>query len=150
MPNPWFPPGTDEQLIYAYRTKQDVHQDLFKATDAGYRLKQAFGDDMFKQIHWANVAPEAVDHPKKRSPIDMKHVEGILSVVRPNLILTFGEVARQAVTDSIMAMRIKQMNCHHPNARYKFQTDLDYFAQQVWDYVLMMERKDEFTKADKE
>lgn len=145
LQNPWFPPGTDKELIYAYKTKQEVHRKLLKETMTGYRLHQAFGS-LYDEIHWDNVAPEAVDHPKKTSPVDMQHVEGIISVLRPNLILTFGEVARQAIESSIAAIKTKTMACHHPNARYRFQADLDYFAQQVWDYKLLMERKDEFTK----
>lgn len=146
LQNAWFPPGTDKDLIYAYKTKQEVHRKLLKETMTGYRLYQAFGS-LYDEIHWDNVAPEAVDHPKKVSPVDMKHVEGIISVIRPDLILTFGEVAKEAIADSIAAIKTKTMACHHPNARYRFQADLDYFAQQVWDYKLLMERNDEFTKA---
>ena len=149
MQNPWFPPGTDKELIYQYKTQQEVHRKLLKETMSGYRLHQAFGE-LFDRIHWDNVAPEAVDHPKKRSPVEIAHVEKVIKTVKPNLILTFGEVAKEAIADSIAAIQIKTMACHHPNARYRFQADLDYFAQQVWDYVLLMERKDEFTAADKE
>jgi len=149
MQNPWFPPGTQREVIDRYKTDQEFHRRLLRETMSGYRLHQAFGD-LFDRIHWDNVAPEAVDHPKKRSPVNVKHVDNVILTVKPNLILTFGEVAREAIADSIAAIRIKTMYCHHPNARYKFQADLDYFGQQVWDYVLLMERKDEFTIADEE
>lgn len=149
LQNPWFPEGTDKELIHAYKTKQEVHREIFKTTMTGWRLHQAFGDKMFDRIHWDNVCPEATDHPRKRSPVEIKHVEGIISVLRPHLILTFGEVAKQAITESIAAIKTKVMHCHHPNARYKYQADLDYFAQQVWDYVLLTEREDEYNIAIK-
>jgi len=140
----WLPEGTEKELIYAYKTKQEVHRQILRTTATGYRLVQAFGDKMFNRIHWDNVCPEVTDHPRKRSPVEIKHVESVITVLRPHLILTFGEIANEAIKESVAAIRTKVMACHHPNARYKYQVDLDMFAQRVWDYVLLTEREDEF------
>lgn len=149
MQNPWFPAGTPKEKIHAYKTIQTYHQDVLKETMSGNRLIQAFGEEMFRRIWWDNVAPEAADEPKKKTPVDMKHVEAIIAVQKPDLILTFGDVAEKALKASVTTVNIHMMHCHHPNARYKMQSDLDQFAWQVWDFVNLHDRKDEFTKDDK-
>lgn len=148
LQNPWFPAGTKPDHISLYRTDQEFHQKLLRQTMTGNRLVMSFGDELFKRIWWDNAAPSAVDHPRKRSPINMIHVESVINTQSPDLIIAFGELAKEAIDLSVEAMRKKVMYCHHPNARFKTQSDLDAFAQEVMDYVSLHDRYDEFTKHD--
>ncbi|UOF78078.1 protein (G:T/u specific DNA glycosylasE)-glycosylasE [Caudoviricetes sp.] len=150
MQNPWFPAGTSREKIHAYKTVQRYHQDVLKETMSGYRLIQAFGEEMFRRIYWDNVAPEPADNARGVTPVDMKHVEAIIAVNDPHLILTFGKVAEDTLKKSVASINRHMMHCHHPNARSMTQSDLDIFAWQVWDWVNLHDRNDEFTAGDKD
>jgi hypothetical protein len=148
MQNPWFPYGTEKGIIDRYRTNQEFHRRLLSESMSGQRLLMAFGREWFERIWWDNVAPEAADEPRKKTPVDMKHVEAMIQIVKPDLILTFGKMAQEALDTSAGAISKKLMYCHHPNARFRTQSELDQFAQEVFDWVNLMERRDEFTRDD--
>lgn len=150
MQNPWFPDGTPQEHIRMYRYNQEFHKKILVNSMSGQRLKQAFGDEMFERIWWDNVAPEAATEAKGKTDVDMQHVEAIIKIRDPQLILTFGKMATDAIKQSIGAIRRKVMECHHPNARYKTQSELDAFAVQVHQWILVQERNDEFTAEDNE
>ena len=137
--------------IQQYRTDQDFHQQLLRATPTGIRLVQSFGDEMFRRIWWDNCAPTPTDHPRKRSPINQIHVDQVIDTQKPHVVIAFGEMAKESMLNSVALIdkKIKVMFFHHPNARFRTQAELDQFAQEVWDYVLVHDRKDEFTKHDK-
>lgn len=135
MQNPWFPPGTTKEIVDRYRTDQQFHQKLLRRTMSGNRLLQAFGPKMFEEIHWDNVAPNHVPEPHLKSDIEMMHVERIIKQVNPDLILTFGNLAREAVEGSLLRANRPMMHCHHPNARHKTMNDLAQFAMSVQRWV---------------
>ena len=134
MQCPWFEPGTPKELVDRYTTDQQFHQRLLENTMSGRRLVQAFGHELFHEIWWDNVAP-ATDHAAGKMPTDMQHVERVIRAQQADLILTFGKQAEDAIKQSLQATRIKTMACHHPNARFKFQEDLDNFAQQTREWI---------------
>lgn len=144
LQNPWFSDVKED--VDRFRTDQEVRRRFLKNTVVGYRLHQAFGEEMWKRIWWESVSPTITDHPRRKSAKQQDHVDAIIATIKPDLILTFGEEAKEAVSDSVMAIRKKLMFCHHPGSRTHYQVDLDTFAQHVWDYVLVTERDDEFTK----
>lgn len=149
LQNPWFPPGTKKEHIDRYNTDQAFHQRLLRNTMSGQRLMQAFGEHMFKRIWWDNVSPEAADEAKGITPADMAHIERVIDEQGPDLVLCFGKSAKEAIDRSAGSITRKIMYCHHPNARYKTQDELNAFAHEVWDYCLVHDRNDEFTKEDK-
>lgn len=149
LQNPWFPPGTKKEHIDRYTTDQEFHQRLLSRTMSGQRLLNAFGAGMFARIWWDNVSPEAAEEASGKTEIDMRHVEKVIDEQSPDLILCFGKPAQEAVDKAAGAITRKILYCHHPNARYKTQDDLNKFAQEVWDYCLLHDRNDEFTKEDK-
>lgn len=130
LQNAWFPSETDERHIIMYRDCQEFHRRLLKSTMSGHRLHMAFGD-LYGVIHWDNVGPAAIGNPDGLTKPDMRYVEKIIKQVAPDLILAFGNSARDAVTASIGAINREVMYCHHPNARHHFQAELDAFAQSV-------------------
>lgn len=131
MQNPWFPPGTQRAHVDRYRTDQEFHQRLLSRTMSGGRLLQAFGPDTFSKIWWDNVAPEAAEEAAGQTEIDYDHVERVIHTQKPDLIISFGALAERALDNSIGAIEIPYMCCHHPNARGKTVSDLAQFAIDV-------------------
>jgi hypothetical protein len=69
---------------------------------------------------------------------------------RPDVVITFGSAAK----DGIVAVRptLKHdfafFSCHHPNARYKTQEDLNIFAKEVIEWIrtrhaLLLDRQEQ-------
>jgi hypothetical protein len=135
LQNPWFPPDTRKEAIDRYTTGQDFHRRLLGTTMSGRRLRQAFGDVVYGQIHWDNVAPAASHIASGVTEVDMLHVERSMARVKPIIILTFGVIARDALKNSIYGAQTKMFHCHHPNARHKTLSDLQQFALRVQQYV---------------
>jgi hypothetical protein len=131
MQNPWFPPSTRREYVDRYRTDQEFHKYLLARTMSGQRLLQAFGPEMFDSIHWDNVAPEAAEEASGKTDIDHEHVERVILHVMPDLIISFGKLAEEALDGSIYAIKIPYMCCHHPNARGYTMADLAQFAVDV-------------------
>lgn len=140
MQNPWFPDNTDAEVIRKYREDQEYHRKLLSRTMSGYRLSHAFGS-AFWRIHWDNVATDHANEASAKTEVDMNHVEALIEKIRPDLILTFGQLAMETINRSIYAKGVVTMSCHHPNARHKTQADLDQFAINVLDYERNYERR---------
>lgn len=128
-----FPEDTPAHILDKYRDDQEYHRRMLKQSMTGNRLYQAFGP-LYDEIVWDNVAP--------KDEVDHAHIDRVIAESEPELILTFGEVAKEAVSNSIMAIKIKTMACHHPNARFRTQNDLDEFAVQVREHILTHEREE--------
>ncbi len=131
MQNQWFEPGTAREIVDRYRTDQEFHRQLLARTMSGGRLVNAFGPKMYEHIWWDNVAPEAAVEAAGETDLDMSHVELLIEAQHPDLIITFGKLAEDAMEKSIMAASIDYMCCHHPNARDKTAGDLAQFAVEV-------------------
>jgi len=134
MQNPWFTIETPRTVVDKYKTDQEFHKRILLETMSGQRLINAFGPTVFHAIHWDNVAPEAAPEADGETEIDPSHVEKVISVIEPDLIITFGNLAKSALKNSILAEDIHVMNCHHPNARYKTAGDLGEFAIRVSEW----------------
>lgn len=140
LQNPWFKEGTDPAIANRYVTDQVFHRKILARTMSGHRLLTAFGQEDFNSIWWDNVAPLAADYASGITPPDPKHIDRVLSSQAPELILTFGLLAKDAINRSPGSVRKKVMHCHHPNARFHTQSELNDFAQEVRDWVMCQER----------
>lgn len=126
--------GTANWIIEKYRDDLDYHRMRLKESMTGRRLYEAFGD-LFDVIIWDNVNPyPATDFP------DQKHIGKVIAKHSPDLIITFGETAKKAIYNSTAWLDKPTMNCHHPNARYRTQSDLNTFALEVRNYMLNEQR----------
>jgi hypothetical protein len=134
LQNPWFRPGTPKELIFRYNTDQVFHRHLLARCMTGSRLNQAFGT-LYESIHWDNVAPHAATEAAGKTDIDMIHVEKVLKATSPDLILTFGNHAKEALAGSIQRGDTPMLHCHHPNARGKTVNDLCQFGVEVLQYI---------------
>jgi uracil-DNA glycosylase len=137
MQNPWSPPGTDKRHVQLYSTNQDFHRRLLRGTMSGNRLQQAFGS-LFDTIWWDNASPEAADAPEGKTRADSDHIIRVLKEQQPDIVITFGTMAKEALIEVIGSTRHLRafksphlMCCHHPNARYRTQQDLNDFAMLV-------------------
>lgn len=142
LQNPWFKPGTDEGHIRLYMDDVDFRRRVLSMSMTGTRLLNAFGSDFYEGIWWDNANPRPTFDPQGALPPDKEHIYQVIERHRPvQLILTFGLHARsgvQEVLESRMGrpealawMETHVMHCHHPNARYKNQVDLENFALAV-------------------
>ncbi len=134
MQNPWFPAGTQKEVIDKYRTNQEFHRRLLARCMSGNRLLTAFGPKMFNAIWWDNVAPLAAVEAAGVTDINMQHVESTIAEVKPDMIICFGKIAEKALEQSILAINIDFLCCHHPDARGYSQIDLGQFAVEVEEW----------------
>lgn len=140
LQNPWFSVETDSHVIERYRTDQVFHRRYLRGTLSGNRLSMAFSG-LYEQIHWDNVSSDLSNEANDISAVDMKHVETTIRNTKPQLILTFGQLAKETIRKSLYAQGIPVMECHHPNARGKTQADLDLFVQKITDYITDKEKR---------
>lgn len=140
LQNPWFSVETDPTVIERYRTDQAFHRKYLRGTMSGNRLAMAFSG-LFDQIHWDNVSTDHTNESSGITTVDMAHVENLIRTYKPNLILTFGQLAMETMRKSLYADGVPKMACHHPNARHKTQADLDLFVQKVTDYITEKEKR---------
>lgn len=122
---------TDRPDVWAaYRDKQDLHRRLLRESMSGKRLSLAFGM-VFDMIYWDNANP--IPGTTEANP---DHMDAVIKYHDPHLIISFGKVAEEALIK--LDPPIPMFFCHHPNARYKTQNDLNAFATLV---RLWMEQK---------
>lgn len=119
--------------VERYVNDQEYHQVVLLNSMSGRRLSLAFAD-LFPKIWWDNVIPRISDK------IDKEHIARVVLAQRPKLIITFGGIAKLGVSNFLSdyenrtSNRIDMMHCHHPNARFKTQRDLNDFAERVRFY----------------
>lgn len=129
-------------MVNRYKDDVAYHRHMLRQSMSGNRLFQAFGD-LYDQIVWDNVCPV----PNGVTP-DQKHICNSIDKHKPDLILTFGEIPKEALDDCTAALDTKKLGCHHPNARFKTQEDLNSFAMTIREYV--MEKKNEIKSDESE
>lgn len=133
LQNPHFVPGTPENIIEFYRDDPDYHRDILAASMSGARIKKAFGK-LFKEIIWDNANWRPGTRASTKMPADPEHMQRQIDKYHPTLIITFGTEARDALL--AVTYDCPALHCHHPNARFKTQKDLEYFADQVQKHIV--------------
>lgn len=133
LQNPHFIPGTPENIIEFYRDDPDYHRDILAASMSGARIKKAFGK-LFKEIIWDNANWRPGTRASTKMPADPEHMQRQIDKYHPTLIITFGTEARDALL--AVTYDCPVLHCHHPNARFKTQKDLEYFANQVQKHIV--------------
>lgn len=134
LQNPWFPPRTPRHIITRYRDDQIFHRRILSMSMTGKRLVEAFGEDLYCQIHWDNTNWRAADRSTGKMVPDHLHIETVLVCEKPVLILCFGNQAREAIKSRPWSADI--LHCHHPNARGRTQEDLNRFATTVRKWII--------------
>ncbi len=114
-----FHEGTAQWIIDRYTEDLDYHRKILKETMTGRRLYEAFGN-LYDEIVWDNISPLV----NNDSP-DQKHICSVIEKHKPDLILTFGEIAKTGLVNCTAAFSTPLLHFHHPNARYRTQSDLN-------------------------
>ena len=86
---------------------------LFAGCVSGRRLKAAFGG-LCDEIIWEEATNEIADNPRVVLPPVPRHIECVLDHFNPDVVITFGRVASDAVAKIWPA---KLIRCCHPAAR---------------------------------
>lgn len=82
----------------------------------GKRLIAAFGD-MYNKIHWDNANWRHTSVVNGRVPADLEHINRVLVLTQPDLVLAFGKVAKEALDSMLVAYpTIELIACPHPTA----------------------------------
>lgn len=92
---------------------------LFFGCLTGRRLTKAFGEDLCDQIIWEEASPLIAGQSSGAFPADMNHICGILDRHKPNIVLTLGRIAREAIESlPIMDVNYATISGPHPAARH--------------------------------
>lgn len=139
LQNPWFPPGTDAEIIRQYRNNVDYRRRVLALSMSGQRLYRAFGE-AFSLIVWDNANPEHT--PVASGKLDPNHNYMAIRIMqeKPELVLTFGALPKAGLIKAYETLaprhRPLTMATKHPNARFFPQTELDIFAATVLSYLV--------------
>jgi hypothetical protein len=97
---------------------------LFAGCPTGRRIKQAFGEELVKQIIWEETTREIAGDPRTTFPPDLMHMSNVLMDENPAIVITFGEIARTAMLVAARLVAQDRPRFHivklpHPAARQK-------------------------------
>lgn len=132
LQNPWFPPGTDERHLTNYQIDVDFRRRVLSMSMTGKRLVEAFGQEWYHKIWWDNANPVAAEKASGALIPNETHIKMVVEQQKPELILTFGILARDGLHRALWLTDmtwIPLLHCHHPNARVRTQDDLNNFAK---------------------
>lgn len=71
---------------------------LFAGCLSGRRVKEAFGHDMCRLIHWEEASRTITNHPSEAPPADPAHIAAVLRAEKPDIVICFGRIAADALT----------------------------------------------------
>lgn len=146
LQNPWFKQRSDfDRVVEMYRDNQEFHKKILLMSMSGRRLYAAF-KELYNVIHWDNSNWRSGKRACDVLPPDHAHMLNVIKLRNPRIILTFGNQARDALSDStgtrmmkLLPMPPMIMSCHHPNARHMTQEDMCVFAVKVRQEILRHE-----------
>lgn len=99
---------------------------LFAGCLTGRRLQETFGN-LCDEIVWENVTKEVTGSPSAKITADRKHVSDRIREEDPEVIIVFGEIARDAIAQVRFARMADVESVHvihapHPAARHALVT----------------------------
>lgn len=99
--------------------KRLVYYALFGSGSlTGRRLKTAFGEESIKDIVWEEASPEVGSHSGSWFPPDLPHIRRIIQEEKPDVILTFGRIAGEGLSQ-VETAGVPVISGPHPTARMK-------------------------------
>jgi len=151
LQNQWFQNPDKAREVYAKNPDQREELNkrfLFAGCMTGRRLQTAFGPDLCDQIIWEEVSPQIGGKSNSTFPADQKHISSVIEKHQPDIILTFGSLAKDALNQW---SRDEMYKCEprplpvvisgpHPAARY------GTVQQELWEMrdELLFKQKDVF------
>ena len=138
LQNAWFKPDTPREVAMAYARDDDVRRRILARSKTGNKLIRLMGQDVFNHIVWNNTTAEWASEARGRRAIDMEHVVAVIDQVWPDVIIAFGNQARDAVVATSYAGDV--ILCKHPNARFtadeEFHKSLDPIVGKIRQWIL--------------
>lgn len=117
-----------------------VSYSLFAGCLSGRRLKTAY-PSLWDKIIWDESTKQIGGESSACFPPDLEHIRRTIADVEPRVIITFGQVASEAVA-RVLAQSDENMNIHqhfrsvHPAARgADTQESLIRTAREVWEFL---------------
>ena len=132
MQNQWFQdPARIQRMLDKWKaseTEEDYYKlrerliarCLFAGCRSGQVLKQTLGD-LVDYIVWDEASPEIGDKSSSSFGFDSEHMHNTIERVRPDVIITYGKVAADGLTDSLRRFEstvvFKHIEAPHPTSR---------------------------------
>lgn len=141
LQNMWFKdPARMEKMFHGPGFNGDrqkfIRTWLFWSCLTGKRLKAAFGEDLCDEILWEEASPQIGAVSSAAFPADAHHIAEAIRIHKPELVLTFGKIAREGVALALPRLGnlryVKVFNAPHPAARHATVcAELRAIAEQV-------------------
>lgn len=93
---------------------------LFMGSLTGRRLKSAFGEELCDDIIWEEASKDVGSVASHCPPADPEHIKDCIQYFKPNIVLAFGNVAKDGVTCSLFLApsSFDYIEGSHPAARH--------------------------------
>ncbi len=125
MQNQWFndPNSVEATMARARARGEDAYWDyrrriiafaLFRGCHSGRVLRRHLGD-LCDTIHWEEASPKCGGKASSVFPADIPHMQKVIELVEPNVIIYFGQVS-QGVEHLLPRPEVR-IFCPHPAAR---------------------------------
>lgn len=115
LQNPGFDVNTKPEIIARYGLDDLYRKTVLAHTMSGKKLIRTLGFKLYYGITWDNACPLCNHHPSYRKTADVSHMQSVLTKHGPELVLCYGNTARNAINDVWSGPLIC---APHPNARY--------------------------------
>ena len=139
LQNQWFKdPASVRQVFDRHPDKRQelIARFLFGSRClTGRRLKAAFGGAT-DSIIWEQSSPEIGWHSGSTFKADQQHIVSVIEQFRPDIVLTFGTIAKKAVFECCSPLDFRWWAGPHPAAR---QRDVMYELKRMAKWLLLAE-----------
>jgi hypothetical protein len=143
LQNQWFKPRSVPTIQRMYRehgatpegrAKVNARLLFFKSV-TGQRLKAAFSD-MCDRIIWEESSCHVGCESSSKFPADPVHINAVLDHFKPDVVLAFGTVAKEALRDiaRVAVIAAPHPAARHPSARRELQ-DAEVSLRALLDVV---------------
>lgn len=131
LQNPWFRPGTQPRHIKMYAENQDFHRRVLLLSATGRALIRAFGAELYHKIIWENANPRHGHDRRAKMPHDIGHMAGVIVRHRPDLILCFGDEAKNGMKKLMSEPWPNVLHAPHPMAHGSAADHLKEISEEV-------------------
>jgi hypothetical protein len=118
LQNQWFREPEKVKAVYAcypeHRNRL-IAAYLFMGCQTGKRLRATLGATLCKQIVWEECSPEIGGHANSAFPADLDHMRAAITKHKPDVVVTFGKLATEAIQKLAPACRV--ITGPHPTSR---------------------------------
>jgi hypothetical protein len=123
LQNQWFRNPDQARAVFEKhpeRRNDLIRLYLFMGCLTGKRLEQIFGEELCYEIVWEECSSKVGGKSAASFPADLAHMRMAIEKHSPQVILTFGKIAGDALTQLQPELNghIKIIRALHPAARY--------------------------------